>query len=921
MSEALKKVLTIDLDDSQLKNFYQDLRRQELNIHIEKFIVNEKANDSLMKETEKSINTGIKKGTQKGSDTFQRGFLGKLSLLETQINKSFVKPIEQIQAPINSLFSGLSSLGGIFLGGGAIGSIVSLVGSLTTRLTEFSVANQKFKDSLSSSLEVRGIEYLSKNIENLSKKTNLSRDTISSFLVEMKKMGVASEDATRHMGFLEGILPRIGKVAPENFSKLVGILKSVEEGVKLSSKQLKTLGFLVGEEASQKIQKLGKEGRLTFESFTKTIEEFGRKSSESFSKNIEDLEKQYEKTQKLEKQMRMFAELNRKNDELIYGNASAPFNPERSISFKKDKETLEEAKKELNSLLEKSLEELEVKIRLTPDKEKWQKEVQEIRNTIKENPLNFPVAVSKIKELSSQAYLQYQASQSKPEEDLQESTQKFHNYLSIWRSEMNQSVSISYNELVSLQTDTLKKLKEQLDSAFHSKNPSQSDIAQYISQIQSLENVKLPTDLPKFFDEVSQNIKATKEDYEKFKKSTQEKSTKKTTTSLADSFFSEQEKKKLKTRLEEITRKIQILESLKNGLTKDNQEILLKLTIQRDELSTELNGKGGSLNPNKNSEINDKIVQGIDIGTQALAGLIENIGKRDAVGTGLSVMGSLGQTATALKDMLPGGAIAGAVIGGITGIFSTVDSFMKAGIEREMEGIRKQDALFLDEYKKTKDKEIDERKKHIKELDEQFSKTKSVYDRAFEEGAISSEEYAHHMKGATQGYQQSKKEEQDKIEVATRQKQMLDNYISRREEIQKTKKENERWSFGVEDSESAQKLARINEAINAIQTAKSIEDLNKYPEKAINYAYHGYQGYTNKPTLFMTSELGQKEHVNITPSYRLGEENSPSGVSIGNIEININGSGLSVNELSNELVDALFMRLQQRMQRGMYGGR
>lgn len=268
-----------------------------------------------------------------------------------------------------------------------------------------------------------------------------------------------------------------------------------------------------------------------------------------------------------------------------------------------------------------------------------------------------------------------------------------------------------------------------------------------------------------------------------------------------------------------------------------------------------------------------------------------------------------------------------------------------------MDKIILEDTKFINEFNEVKDAEIKAYQDHVKELNEQFNKSKSVYDKMYSMGAISGDAYNEAMGGLSSTVGAEIKETNEKIEVAQLQKQMLDSYFSRKQELEREQMEMRKW--GVWDSSAYQdtsdRLGKIQGAISSIQGASSLAELEPFPRNAINYAYHGYEGYTNKPTLFMTSEYGQKEHVSITPSYRLAQgfdsmgypaplsnsydssflRNSGGGGSMGgsgsiivNNNIVINGAGdLNEEELSAKLTQKIIASIKKQFALGGYGGR
>jgi hypothetical protein len=383
---------------------------------------------------------------------------------------------------------------------------------------------------------------------------------------------------------------------------------------------------------------------------------------------------------------------------------------------------------------------------------------------------------------------------------------------------------------------------------------------------------------------------------------------------------------------------IKKLNDRKDLLSAEDQTILVQLEIDASKLQKQINDaskRGGQ-------EWTKEVAKGIQLASQTAVNLIDKVGDKDLFGSLMAGGNALG----GLAGMFDKTGIASSIIGGITGIFGAIDGFMNKKIQEEMNRIKESDSRWLKDYEDTKNDEIEARKKHIDELNDQFNRSKSVYNKMFEMGAISSSQYNQQVGGLTSQTSGAVRKEEEAIELARRQQEMVASYIERRQELQQEAKEIEKWGVNPWEEARYSKVTRgvgkLNGAITSIQGAKSLEDIKPYPKYGYNYAYHGFQGYTTEPTVFVTSEKGQREHVSITPSYKLGQGLGADGMparlqsntdlvslssnsSGGNVlfggDIVINGTGLDANQLTDKFVDTLWSKLQQRVKKGYIGGR
>lgn len=288
---------------------------------------------------------------------------------------------------------------------------------------------------------------------------------------------------------------------------------------------------------------------------------------------------------------------------------------------------------------------------------------------------------------------------------------------------------------------------------------------------------------------------------------------------------------------------------------------------------------------------------------------------------------------------------AGTIISGISGIFSAIDSFMNKKIEERMKQIKEADDKFLAQYKETKAKEIKAYQDNIDKLTEQFNRSRSIYDRMFAEGAISSEQYNRQVGGLTDSLGGQIKDEKEKMEVARIQQEIMPAYLERKQELEREKMEIEKWGVNPwEESSYADvkdRLARIQGAISGIQGAKTLAQIEQYPKYASNYAYHGFSGTTDRKTNFTVSEFGQKEHVEITPHYQLGPDGKPkrlqnipfsnsnpslssgsgSGVNVGNLIVNIYAKDLDWKNIPPHAAREIVGAIKKEATKGMLGGK
>lgn len=985
-------VVKLDVNSENVESFIKSISNN--NIPIELYLP-ETAQTKVKKQTEDPIAKGIGEGAKKGNETLRKetnksfiALKGGMGTLSNNLTKALTDPI-------SAMSSTLSSLGGL-AGGLGIGLIASNMLNVWQEAHKELLA---FQNSLRENFSTNNIENLEGMFKSLSQSINMSALDFSNFTARIyKDMGILGGDIGEASYFASSLktFTQGNKSLEEGiiqYSKLLG------EGKEITEKGFYELGRAVNsQEFANQLKKMQEEGTLNMHTFRKEILEFMdemnklnpevslsflgklwggvkdfttdlftgttkpvRTLTASLKKLDPELEKIYSDFQKLESNktitmnafegasdyktyaspQKYLENLMREMENYISSPNAFSFMENSSFqdslikNIEKDLAIFKEKGKDLteesaNAMIESFNKTIATATGSGLDFDFGYAEAQKLDEKINNTKIQpqiqfepFDELTDKLKEIYWQKTLIQQTPLGDP-------------YLPTYMNDLQ-----GINDLLEEEIQKLEKEKEKLEQlkairdditksdgerleadewikAFENR---QRMLTQAISQVKGAEFF----DSEKIEEELQQIHDRAEELLDVKGKITLDPSSK--SQLLAD--------------LNTLDQRIAEMQKFGLDLSESDQKLLENLKAEREgiwEVLEESDDWG--------AEYGKTAAQYITEASDALAGILHGIANNGVKG---GVYAGTKSTLNFASSFDPTGA-SSAIVGGITSIFSGVDALWQASIERKMDAIILEDTKFINEFNEVKDAEIKAYQDHVKELNEQFNKSKSVYDKMYSMGAIGGDAYNEAMGGLTNTVGAEIKDTNEKIQVAQLQKQMLDSYIARKQELQREQMEMRKW--GVWDSSAYQdttdRLGKIEGAISSIEGASSLAELEPFPRNAINYAYHGFDGYTNKPTLFMTSEYGQKEKVSITPSYRLSQgfdsmghpaplsnsydssflRNSGSGgstgggISIGDINIVVNGAGdLNEEELSAKLTQKIIASIKKEFALGGYGGR
>lgn len=983
-----KVTIKVDINDENVEEFYRDFTNREALLIIG---ISPYSKEKVKKDSSEAVEKGLKEGSKKGSEAFSKNTKTMLGNLKSPLNALGKSFSDSLSGSFDSMQMGIIGLSGAISGMG-IGMIAS---NMATSFIEANQELEKFRQNVEKSFDLSSMEQLNSVLLSLS-----LRGSNEESLKKMKELQASSSAFNDNIGLLNIAFENFDALVDSNqvkFSQLVNMVSKLEGKEILSAEDFLRLERLFESKGIEKniidsLKNIQNEGSLTVEGFANFIRDSIYNSSVTLTKEskglfstiggffsgyiVEPTKNFFTGTSKEVRNIKSdldslesgLGSLFEKSEKIKNQSSILSSNSLGDYTLMQQGQVINNVKSLINEI-EDLIENSDIKFSFLGDKEKA-KAIKEFKGVV---------------ELGNQFLTEKTESTAKLIVDKFQSTINLIKMPSLVDNEMKEAKDSSKTPMIleiDEMTERLKKLafeynvlqttelaspfsetylsdarvivgltQENLDLILKENDAKQKQLEIALDETKSYETRK------KALDEWNEYVLARDKALAENRKAQEllPFDVEKTEQQLQEIHDRAQELLNVKGKISlDPASKSQIIADLKTlddkiaemekydlDLTEADKDLLERLKKEREDLQ-----KVFDQSSDWGAKYGKTAAEYITMATEGIADILHGIANNGAKG---GVYAGTKATLNFASSFDPTGA-SSAIVGGITSIFSGVDALWQKSIERKMDAIILEDTKFINEFNEVKDAEIKAYQDHVKELNEQFNKSKSVYDKMYSMGAIGGDAYNEAMGGLTNTVGAEIKDTNEKIQVAQLQKQMLDSYIARKQELQREQMEMRKW--GVWDSSAYQdttdRLGKIEGAISSIEGASSLAELEPFPRNAINYAYHGFDGYTNKPTLFMTSEYGQKEKVSITPSYRLSQgfdsmghpaplsnsydssflRNSGSGgstgggISIGDINIVVNGAGdLNEEELSAKLTQKIIASIKKEFALGGYGGR
>lgn len=250
-----------------------------------------------------------------------------------------------------------------------------------------------------------------------------------------------------------------------------------------------------------------------------------------------------------------------------------------------------------------------------------------------------------------------------------------------------------------------------------------------------------------------------------------------------------------------------------------------------------------------------------------------------------------------------GGAV-GAGLSVISGIFSIVGASVEKKYEEKLERNAQNFEDTMDRVNSAYDKNIEIIEKQTELLQEQFDMEKNYLEEQLKAGKIDYETYNKKMESVVSSTGGKLEDLSAQKQVEEMKRDYLEEYYTREKELLDEKAEIEKWGVNDwedEDYEQVQKnISKIKGAISSISSAKSLEEIEQYPKRASRYAWQGFSGEIDEPTLIQNSkmsviagEYNQRESIRVSP--RLENESKEDNITI------VNNYNITINTMNGEM--------------------